>query len=291
MPKEITHVLIAQEVLERLKESGCPALAQALADNLHAFYLGATIPDALFYDVISIGRASADHSTLCRILHSADTTANDAKAVALFSAIRSRPFRWPLQVAFSAGVVTHTVADRLFHGLIDDYTSRWRLEGALATSTHRHVETLIDIVLAKNLGLSVKAFDLKGMTNPQGPYKNALLNFYLYHLWDTKRPVPAHFVYVLKRAHWQQMFFCRLFQNNFLYHIVTRLNNLTGARLDVWSSLFYAHDIGAASFSILNRLGIPVPSDLQPYSGTAPAILHQTIAQAVSLIRIGSESL
>lgn len=291
MPKEITHILIAKEVLGKLKESGYTLFSQALENNLHALYLGAIVPDALFYDVLTVRRISRDYSRLLRILHSRKISGNDEKAMSLFSSIGAAPFRWPLKVAFCTGIVTHTVSDRVIHGVIDYYMNRWHQKGTVAMVTHRQFETLVDMVLLNNLDHPASAFDLEGITQAQSHHKDSMLTFYLSHLMGGDGYFPRRLLHILKRANGQQLLFLRLFRINRLYHIVNRLNNLVAGRLEVWSSLFYPETVDTEAFPILKRLDLQTLTDGQTFLGSIPDLVQEIATQAVSLICDGLERL
>ena len=291
MPKEISHIHIAQQTLERLKTSGHHLLAQALENNLHTFYLGAIVPDALFYDVLTLRRVSRDYSRLRRILHSRDTAANDAKAVSLFSAIGSSPFEWPLKMALSAGIVTHTVSDRVIHKIIDYYTNRWRQKGSVVTATHRQFETLMDMVLLKTLNRSVRTFGLEGLAQVRRRHKHCVLAFYLSLVQDGEPPYSLDLLHILKRAFSQQLLFVRLFSINRLYHIVNILNNLAAGRLETWSYLFYPDTVGPETFPILTDLDVHTLTDGRTFSESIPALVQEISTEAASLICDGLTAL
>ena len=107
MPKELSHILIAQDVLAELKGSGRRRLARILEKNLSAFYLGAIIPDAFFYDATPFLGLSKNNVQIARALHLKETAENDARAVGFFDAIAVDPHAWPSKVAFAAGILIY----------------------------------------------------------------------------------------------------------------------------------------------------------------------------------------
>ena len=182
MPKELSHILIARKVLAQLEGSGQKTLAQVIESNVPAFYLGAIIPDAFFYDMVPLSRFSRGYYQVSRALHAKETPKNDEKAVAFFDSIGTMPALWPSKVAFAAGIVAHTVSDRIIHGVIDHYTTTWRHVGSLATATHREFETLIDMVLLQELRLHPREFRLRSFVDIDPHTELCLLRFYIAHL-------------------------------------------------------------------------------------------------------------
>ncbi len=175
MPKELSHILIAQDVFAELKASGRKRLAWIIEKNLSAFYLGAIIPDAFFYDATPFLGLSKNNVQIARALHLKNTVENDARAVSFFDAITVDPHEWHAKVAFATGIITHTVSDRIIHGVIDHYTRSWDQKGGLAMATHRQLETLMDMVLLQPLRLHPRHFHFDSSPNPEHPF--SILSF------------------------------------------------------------------------------------------------------------------
>ncbi|MBW2172040.1 MAG: zinc dependent phospholipase C family protein [Deltaproteobacteria bacterium] len=102
MAKELTHILIAQDVLRQLKDGGQRLLAQVIQRNASAYYLGSIIPDALFYDLPPFCFNPKKHIWISRALHHKDRGINDQKAVSAFLALflpprTCGPKKWPFQ--------------------------------------------------------------------------------------------------------------------------------------------------------------------------------------------------
>ena len=233
MPKELTHILIAQEILIRVKGSGQKLLTQALEKNMRAFYLGAILPDAFAYDIAPLRKIpKQDYVKISQAFHSKKTGKNDETALGLFDAIKANPYRWPMKLAFSAGVLTHTVSDRIIHGIIEYYTTRWNQKGAHAVATHRQFETLIDMALLRELDLHPRCFQLESMVSVDRPTEDFLFLFYLTHLMEDTCSTPTCLLDALRRAHRQQGLLTKLFTVRALYHIVNLSNRLLGGRME-----------------------------------------------------------
>jgi hypothetical protein len=258
MAKELTHILIAQDVLRRLSESQ-PLLAQVLQKNASAYYLGSIVPDALYYDLPPFRLNPKKHLWISKALHQKDTAQNDQAAIDLFKSISVAPHMWLQKVAFSAGIITHTVTDRTFHNLIEYYNNAWDEEGAEAMGTHREIETLIDMALLK---LHPRQFRVEHYIASDRPTELALCHFYLAYLTgNTWRSNPS-LVRVLKRAIDQQRFFLRIFSSRPLYHITKGANRMASNHLRLWHALFYPDTEEARNFQFLNKMR---PGDKNPF--------------------------
>jgi hypothetical protein len=295
MPKELSHILIAQDVLAELKRSGRRRLARILKKNLSAFYLGAIIPDAFFYDATPFLGLSKNNVQIARALHLKETAENDARAVGFFDAIAGDPHAWHLKVAFAAGIVTHTVSDRIIHLVIDDYTRTWGQKGGLAIATHRQLETWIDMVLLQPLHLHPRDFRFERLVDVHHPTRDILLPFYLSHLIERHQIPDPYLLRSLKMAHAQQRLGLKLFAVKGLYHIMNISNKLAAGRLGIWSSLFYPDTVGTDGFPIMDRMDPNALTDDRSFAGSLPGslplLVREITTDAIRHIGIGVHKL
>ena len=287
MPKELTHILIAQKVVKKLKESGQQLLARALEKNVSAFYMGAIIPDAFFYNVISFRKNRQNCLQFSRALHLKETFNNDQKALSFFDDIGAESHVWTSALAFAAGIVTHTVSDRIIHSVIDHYTASWGERGFNAIASHRQLETLVDMVLIQQSGQHPKDFRLDRLTNVDQPTRDCLFRFYLRHLIQDNNTLSICTLKALKRAYAQQHLFLKLFTVEPLYHITNLTNKLVASCLQAWSTLFYPDIIGTQTFPILNRLDLNAITNGHSFTGTLASLVDEIITEAVRQINVG----
>jgi hypothetical protein len=286
MAKELTHILIAQDVIKQIKESGQQLLAQLIEENLPAYYLGSIIPDALFYDVPPFRLNPHKHIWLSRAFHLKEKAKNDEKAVSLFRSIAANPRVWRLKMAFAAGIITHTVTDRIFHELIEYYTSTWGEKGTVAMTTHREIETLIDTILLRPLNMGPRQIHLGHFVQLDERTKYTLLRFYVAHLIeDDKAPDPS-LLNALKRAHDQQRLFLKLFATLPLYHIMKLSNKFVAGHLRAWHSLFYPKDGGPQSFPVLDKIRLNSLGDESLFDGVLQACREAASNEAISHINM-----
>jgi hypothetical protein len=287
MPKELSHILIAQDVFAELKASGRKRLAWIIEKNLSAFYLGAIIPDAFFYDATPFLGLSKNNVQIARALHLKDTVENDARAVSFFDAITVDPHEWHAKVAFATGIVTHTVSDRIIHGVIDHYTRSWDQKGGLAIATHRQLETLMDMVLLQPLHLHPRHFHFERLVDIHHPTRNTLFQFYLSHLTEVHQPVDPRLLRSLNMAYAQQRLCLKLFAVKALYHIMNVSNKLAAGRLGLWSSLFYPDTVGIDGFSMMDRMDPNALTDDRSFAGPLRSAFRGITSDAISHIAMG----
>ncbi len=287
MPKELSHILIAQDVLAELKASGRKRLARIIEKNLPAFYLGAIIPDAFFYDATPFLGLSKNNVEIGRALHLKETAQNDARAVGFFDAIAVDPHEWHTKVAFATGIVTHTVSDRIIHGVIDHYTRSWDQEGGLVMATHRQLETLMDMLLLEPLRLHPRHFHFERLVDIHHPTRNILFRFYLSHLTEGHQTVDPRLLRSLNMAYVQQRLCLKLFTVKALYHIMNVSNKLVAGRLGVWSSLFYPDTVGIDGFPIMDRMDPNALADDRAFAEPLRSVVKGITADAIGHIGMG----
>ncbi len=142
MPKEITHWLIAQEVLLTLPQDS--TLRSILSAHRNLYSTSAILLDTPYY---CLGRQchkvkkSADH------LHNLQsntfeplTQLLEAKSYLSFGA----------ELSFISGIISHIIADSIFHPFVSALSGpESGLKSLNNTALHRHIETEIDLIFLK----------------------------------------------------------------------------------------------------------------------------------------------
>ena len=253
MAKELTHILIAQDVLRRLRDRQ-PLLASVIERNASAYYLGAIFPDALFYAWPPFCLHPGKYLWISKALHHKDAARNNQTAANLFSSISGASHMWSEKLAFSAGIITHTVADGTFHDLIAQYNKAWNEAGAEAMGTHREMETFIDMALLKARNIHPKKLRLASYIAMDPRIERGLCHFYLAYVTGNNRISNHSLIHMLKRAIDQQCLFSRLFAARPIYHITRIGDRVLSSRLRLWHALFYPDTQRLESFQFLGRL-------------------------------------
>jgi hypothetical protein len=285
MAKEITHILIAGQVTRHLKRSGLRRLAHLISENSGGLFLGATIPDALYYDVPPFRLNPLKHIWIAQNLHQDRLTDNETKAAALFRTVSARPPAWKLKLAFAAGVMTHTVVDRVFHETIDQTIAGWGETGAEAQATHREMETLIDLLFLKQVDMSPRQFLRDYPLQLSHKALLRLCQLYLELFAQPEQGPRIELIHVLKRANLQQRIFLQLFTMRPLHLAVNRLNRLASGRLKTWNSLFYPDRANPFHFPVLYKLGIQSHSGSRPFVREVIRLRDLAVAEAAASIQ------
>jgi hypothetical protein len=287
MAKELCHIFIARDVLKGLRATEYGLLALGTNKSLSAFYLGAIIPDALFYDITPFARILQGYVQLRDALHLTQRVRNDETAMRLFDAIATNPSGWRIKAPFAAGIMTHTVTDRIIHGLIDHYTTSWDQEGSAAMASHRQIETLIDMLFLRQSASNPRSFRLQACVSLDKATENYLFCFYLAHLMASHSTPPPSLLKALKRGYASQRVLLKLFALKPLYHIMNLSNKLLADRLLAQSSLFYPDTVGTRSFRVLKELDLNILTNGVSFKGTLASLLDAVTEEAICHIRFG----
>ena len=136
MPKEITHWTLAATVAKNLP--GDSLFYEPVRSFPNLFLLGAITPDVPFYylagpktDAVQ-GLSAPFHGT------------NERALLPVLSFLDQYPGRPPEVLAFAAGVISHLLADTLFHPLVYYFSGMDGVHPG-ATARHRQFETAMDL--------------------------------------------------------------------------------------------------------------------------------------------------
>jgi hypothetical protein len=285
MPKELTHIVIAEHVLATLKKSGEASLANILDAHRPAFYLGAIVPDAFFYRVIPLPSMSGGLPTVSSQLHTKDGAKNDERGEGLFQAIAASPAMQPLKTAFAAGIMTHTISDRMIHGVIDYYIRIWRHTGTVALATHRQFETLMDVAVLARSRVRPVDFPLQKILSLTAGQRECLFRFCALHFLKDSAAFHHAPARHLRWAHLQQLFFLKLFRTKGLYRCTGLINRLAGGRLAFLSYLFYPAMVRTGTFPIGNMLDLNALTDGADFQGDVASLVSHAATRSVRLIQ------
>ena len=157
MPKELTHLIISSEALQRVKEKA-PETAELLSENIDLFMLGSLICDTAYYHIPIFNKKK---SIICisQIIHT------DGGDISKDFVVRLAKNRYECKTdqhfAFLCGVLSHHIADRAFHPLVIYLTGNYHDDDPQvrhsAQARHRFLEGLIDLNLTNNSNIPLQS--------------------------------------------------------------------------------------------------------------------------------------
>jgi len=231
MPKEYTHWVLAEKAYRNLSDSRLKAL---LARNKNLYNLGAVVPDTPFYYMI--GRRSIDFLSAGWRLHghNGEDTFSFLPVVSRFFDVKNDDSVW----AFLLGVMTHIVADGVFHPFIY-YFSGNPLNHNPGVSRgaafrHRMMETYLDRHYMRETAFAHSgklALILKGNAITQENFIRLLsCLFFPFSDYPPKEIKSA----LRKHKFIQSQFYKRIYRN-----VLKATRIVPFFRLDEFSALFY----------------------------------------------------
>lgn len=238
MPRNITHIILADEAAEVIK-------SKDVFDNKEAFHMGCVADDAFLYTASPL---------LSTRLHGG--LGDDTRAVVLemMDELKKEknPERAAEQKAFISGYLCHMAADLTFHPLIYSISgSQAKANNLSAADTelskacHRYAETWLDLHLMKKRNLSFGNFrPFRKIIGSIG-MRMRLDDFFTdcfqnslkakKHTWGDNFDLQAQFHNGMTR----QMFIDKITQNQTIAGILRKLDKVLHGRLKLYTSGFY----------------------------------------------------
>jgi hypothetical protein len=254
MPKEMTHLLVAQCILD---QADCfPAcLEDALVSNQEALHLGAILPDAFFYNLLPWPPAAKGLPTITTILHRKKPEFNDDMAIMLLKrALVEAPGE--ALTAFSAGLISHTVSDRMVHDIIDRDKTLWQETGLKALGSHRQIETALDLMALNLLGLSPRQCSINAFMPSTPEQIDDHIEFAVRYLVSPPLSQRQAAAQATRWAYTQHKAIWRLFTCETAYRTARLFRRVSFGRSEFLSGLFYPRNLCNHSLPILKRLDL-----------------------------------
>lgn len=281
MPKEITHWLIADEALRRLRQS-----LPARELRREFVMLGATFHDVLYYARRKRGEPS--YWDAADILHGAH--GEDTLEIVRF--LLAACLRHPRQTAlpsFLLGVITHIAADTVFHPFIYWTAGDWRGKEALYESQRRHraLEAAIDVYFCAQKSLRLSSFSLYQYRKQAGrkgfeEIITLLAGFSRFAPWsDIKNAL---------RNGYNNLALARFFfYNRLANRIVSAIERGCSARTRTFTALrYYTENRTALPVEALSH---PHPVTGEPVTSSIDEMFERSVQESLRLFAFVEESL
>ena len=236
MPRDLTHVILADEMCSRLSGQA----RECAQKNSSAFHMGAVSHDSFLY---------GPKSKLSTVLHGGFGDDTRAVIVEMLDDIRQEkdPAARNREKAFVYGFLAHMAADSVFHPFVYSVAGSQVRENnpdrqsvKLANTRHRYVETWLDMHFLKEKGLSLDTFKpFKEVAAHQD--KDAVSKFFCRN-YQKAFDIKGNVTDVYKKSLSVQLFIGRVTQNQKLGGMLRRLDNFLHGELGMAVSGFYQKD-------------------------------------------------
>ncbi len=232
MPRDITHVILADEAAKTVK-------SMEISRNFDAFHMGCVAEDAFLYSL-------SPH--LSSRLHGG--VGDDTRAVVLEMMDQLKKERNPCDVAekkaFIYGYLCHMAADITFHPLVYSISgSHLKGDSALSKACHRYAETWLDLHLMSDKKLSFKNFRPFRKIITSRAMRIRLDDFFTdcyqaalkakKHTWGDNFNLQTQFHVGMTR----QFFVDKITRNQTVAKILRKLDKVLNSRLKLFTSGFY----------------------------------------------------
>lgn len=238
MPRDITHVILADETAKVVK-------SQVIFDNIDAFHMGCVADDSFLYT------ASPKLSTR---LHGG--LGDDTRAIVLEMMDQLKDEKHPAKAAekkaFIYGYVCHMAADFTYHPFIYSISgsqvknnNRSIKEVELSKACHRYAETWLDLYMMKGKNLSFKNFRPFRKIVTKMAMRFRLDDFFTdcyqsalkakKYTWGDNFDLQAQFHNGMTR----QLMVDRITQNQTIGKMLRRLDTVLFGKLNLYISGFY----------------------------------------------------
>jgi len=241
MPRDITHIILADEAAGHIKN-------RDIINNPEAFHMGCVAEDAFLY-------TSSPHLSSELHGHLIKDTREVVLAMIDHLQAEKNPLRFAEKKAFIYGYLCHIAADITFHPLIYSISGSHfknsnpsKSEVVLSKSSHRYAETWLDLYLMKDKNLSFKNFrpfrkiiTKMGMRMRLDDFLTDCCQTVLKakkHTWGDNFDLQAQFHNGMTR----QFFIDKITQNQTIGNVLRKLNKVLHGKLKLYVSGFYNLD-------------------------------------------------
>lgn len=236
MPRDLTHVILADEMSSRL----FGAARKCAEENKAAFHMGAVSHDSFLY---------GPKSNLSTTLHGGFGEDTRAVVTEMLDGIREEkdPAARDRKKAFAFGFLAHAAADTVFHPFVYSVAGSQVRENnpdnksvRQANTRHRYVETWLDVYFLKEKGLDLDTFKpFKEVAQNQN--KGEISKFFC-ESYQKAFGVKRDLTGLYEKSLAVQLLVGRVTQNQKLGRALRRLDNLLSGDLGLAVSGFYQKD-------------------------------------------------
>ena len=279
MPKEITHIVIADDILRKL-----PApLAREISLDKKAYYFGSMSPDLFYYD-FHIPGESESAASISEAIHGRNGEDNMSHVFRMLRSPRLEEKNSGL-FSFLAGHLTHMAADSFYHPLIYSVSGNYydpdHKERNLAERRHRIFESCMDLYFLKQTGETLTSFHLIEKLLP-GKNKEAILSFYASSLSDYTSANDT--LHRARRSLKKCVFLIRSFINTKLHKLLYPLSGASGGTLDFFLNLCYLEHRAANRIDFARPKKVPHPITGQPYEANIEKLRSLAVLRGLDFI-------
>ncbi len=286
MPKEISHILFADDILQGL---GPGRASEIIWAHKSIYYFGSMSPDIFYYDFRLPGSGPRG-DRWGGIIHGKDGEDNTLHVQRMLESGRSSENAVDREryFAFIAGFLTHVAADTNFHPMIYAVSGHYYdpdpLQRKLAMCRHYLFESCMDLHLLGRRGWSLKNFRLLDRLKIPDDFRDPLLRFFSDVLTQAHDPFVDLFP-LLKNCLFASRIMQRSFQSVTLFRLMNIFNRLAGGKFDFALSTFYVQSRASAKIKFDSLPDVPHPVSGKKYPGSIFVLAEKTKRRGVDFVK------
>jgi hypothetical protein len=244
MPKEITHITLADETVKELGKNGETTFSRLLSEFSEFLHFGSIAVDTFYYS-LKIPILERDYFPWGDMVHGAEGNDTSLALIEMIDTLKENqddPY-FKQKLAFTCGYLTHMAMDINFHPYIyyfsGNYYHEIMSEQIDAQMRHRLIESWIDLYI-----LEQRSIRLKDYTAIENIRKNNEINLKLLELlaqsyskiWQPKQDI---FKFLKKGYFLQMLLSGTLFKNKAFTDFVRWVNDIFDNKLRSVLALCY----------------------------------------------------
>jgi hypothetical protein len=243
MPKELTHILFADELTGRLARGGRADLGQLLRYNRPTLHFGSIATDTLYYEV-TFPIVDRDYGHWGEIVHGGLGEDTGTPIREMLRRLRNQPAdaESDARFAFVCGFLSHMALDIVFHPWVYAVTGPYYdadpVRQADSQMCHRLVEAWLDLAMLGRQRTTLRDFDPMTAIRRNRRTNLDCLDFFAGSFAEAWR-IHADVGRYVRRFYAVQMLLTRLFPVPAAAAAVAAANRLLKGRLRAFTALFY----------------------------------------------------
>lgn len=187
MPKEITHIILAEQMREKLPRD----VGELLHSHAQEYFFGSTAPDLFYYDVPTPFDATPSSEIISETLHGRMGNKNNEHIFWMLDRMKKLD-QQDRYFAFIAGYLSHIAADTIFHPMVYSRTGNYfdldPAERKRSRARHRVLETSLDLYLLSESGRTLRGLGLLRLLRVPEDFSRSLMNLFSLSLSEIYHP-------------------------------------------------------------------------------------------------------
>jgi hypothetical protein len=269
MGKELSHIICAEQTVEKLTGSVGGGFLSLLRDFSSAYHFGAIVADTFFY-AVRLPSESGPSPCWGDMIHGAEGNDTSGPVHEMLKALRDSPndTLYGEKAAFVCGFLTHIALDSILHPYVYHVSGNYYDEDPVARresqARHRLIETWLDLHLLEQSSQRLARCTYLSEIRGKGALNRQLMRF-LFTACEKSFQIDPEAWRFLLRGYRVQMILNAAFRRAALGKSLCLVDRFLSGRLQSFLALFYPWGNSEVPEEIINFKSFrhPVTGDVQ----------------------------